>query len=115
MVQDLERIVDNVAYLETGKLRFFIPLLELKDNVKRIRAVFDGEARQTPAFPGELDRREDGRILTLIVEKTQEEISAALQRLGATNIEIDSLSLEDILVAYLKQGEESAKKEVAHV
>jgi len=103
LVHDIERVADDVAVLDRGKLRLHGPLQEIKDRVRKVVAVFEGDAPQHVTLPGKIDSRSEGRVLTVVAEGGNGELTAGLRGLGAREIEIGPLSLEEILVAFLRQ------------
>ncbi|MFC2172852.1 ABC transporter ATP-binding protein [Acidobacteriota bacterium] len=115
LVGDIERVADRIALLDEGRLRFADPLDALKKRVKRVTAVFENEIPAKVSLPGLIDSTGDGRLLILTLENPDDGTAEALRSMGARNVSIDALSLEDILVAYLRQGIEPEKEEVRHV
>jgi ABC-2 type transport system ATP-binding protein len=104
LVHDIERVADRVAFLDEGKLRLEGTLDGLKDRIRRARAVFDDGAPADADLPGKIDCRVDGRLLAVVAQADNGELVGALQRLGARDVEIEILSLEEILVACLREG-----------
>jgi len=110
LVADIERVADRVAILDQGRIRIDAPLEELKTRVRRAIAVFEGDA-PLPAkadLPGRIDARADGRVLTIVAEGADGELAAGLRALGAKEVAIEPLPLEEILVAYLREGRRDA-------
>jgi ABC-2 type transport system ATP-binding protein len=111
LVHDVERVADDVAVLDRGKLRLHGPLQGIKDRVRKIVAVFEDDAPRHVALPGKIDARSEGRVLTVVAEGGNGELAAGLRGLGARTVEVEPLSLEEILVALLRHDGEA---EVAH-
>lgn len=114
LIHDVERVADRVVVLDGGVLRLEGGVDELKSRIKRARGVFDAVA-PTPgaaAIPGAIDLQSSGRVLTVVADRPNGEITAALRALGAVEVEIETLPLEEILVAMLRGGVAS---EVNHV
>lgn len=103
LVHDVERIADRVVVVDGGRVRLHGAIDEIKARVVRARAVFEG-APPDVAPTGTLDRAVDGRLVTLVAERRNGEPEASLRGAGATGVEIDSLPLEEILVALLRSG-----------
>ncbi len=114
LVHDVERVADRVAVLDGGKLRLEGSLDEIKDRVRRARAVFDGEAPSGVTLPGCIDLQVEGRVLSVVAEGENGDLEAALRSLGATTVDVEPLSLEEILVALLRQGSPASEEEAAH-
>ena len=106
LVADIDRVADRIAILDHGKLRVLAPLEDLKARVRRAVAVFEGDA-PLPAktdLPGRIDAEAEGRVLTVVAEGENGALAAGLLALGAKEVAIQALPLEEILVAYLKEG-----------
>jgi len=103
LVHDIERIADRIAYLDDGALQLEGQLEELKREIRRVRAVFDDGAPAQVELPGRIDCRADGRMLEVVARAPNGELSGALARLGGTHIQVEELSLEEILVACLRR------------
>jgi ABC-2 type transport system ATP-binding protein len=111
LVHDVERIADHVAVLDRGKLRMAGPLEEIKGRVRKVTAVFDGEPPLAQlSLPGRIDVRAAGRVLTVVAEGVNGDLAASLERLGARQVAVEPMSLEDILVALLREGNLTAQE-----
>ncbi len=104
LVHDVERVADRVIVLDGGTIRLEGELSELKGRIRRARAVFDGDAPAGDAINGAIDAVVDGRLLTITADARDGALEAALRDLGAREIAIESLPLEEILVALLREG-----------
>ncbi len=112
LVHDVERVADRVIVLDGGTIRLDGALEDLKARIHRARAVFEGEAPSGNALPGAIETLAEGRVLTVTADARDGELEAALRDLGAREIAIESLPLEEILVALLRAGQ---TKGTAHV
>ena len=112
LVHDVERVADRVIVLDGGTIRLEGELEALKARIRRARAVFDGDAPSGDAVAGAIETRSEGRVLTVTADARDGELEAALRKLGAREIAIESLPLEEILVALLREGQ---RKGTAHV
>ncbi len=112
LVHDVERVADRVAILDAGRLRLEGSLDGLKAKVRRARAVFDDAAPADLAIAGRIDARADGRLLTVVAEGANGDLEAALRAAGAKEVTVEPLSLEEILVAFLREG---STTEAGHV
>ena len=100
-IDDVERVADWVGIIDEGRLVVQSPLEELKGSVKRVVATFlDGAAE--PTLAGVLQREGDGRRRAFICEDFPGGQVDSLRAAGATNIEVQDCSLEDIFVAYVR-------------
>jgi len=112
LIHDVERVADRVAILDEGRLRLEDSLERLKADVRRVTAVFEGDAPGRVDIPGQLDAVSDGRVLHLVARGEVAQLESRARSLGAREVEIEPLSLEEILVACLRQRVE---REVEHV
>jgi ABC-2 type transport system ATP-binding protein len=112
LVHDVERVADRVIVLDGGTIRLEGELTALKARIRRARAVFDGDAPSGHAVLGAIDTHVEGRVLTITTDANDGELEAALRKLGAREVAIESLPLEEILVAFLREGR---TKGAAHV
>jgi ABC-2 type transport system ATP-binding protein len=100
IIDDVERVADWIGILHEGKLIVQSPLDDLKSSVKRIIATF-AEPPATLSLPGVLQQESDGRQQVVVCR----ECAPALEHLraaGATAVQIEDCSLEDIFVAYVR-------------
>jgi len=102
LVHDIERVADRVAVLDRGRLILEGSLERIKARTRRARAVFDGDAPADAEIAGRIDLAAEGRLLTVVAEASDDDLEASLRRLGAKEIEVEPLPLEEILVALLR-------------
>ena len=103
LIHDVERVADRVAFLDQGRLQLEDSLESLKQDVRRVTAVFEGEAPDRVELPGQLDVVRDGRVLRLVARGEAAQLESRARELGAHEVEVEPLSLEEILVACLRQ------------
>lgn len=104
LVHDVERVADRVIVLDGGKIRIEEELVALKARIRRARAVFDGAAPAAESVSGSIDTVVDGRLLTVVADADSGALEASLRALGAKEVSIEALPLEEILVALLREG-----------
>lgn len=104
LVHDVERVADRVIVLDGGAIRLEGDLDDLKARIRRARAVFEGDAPCGDAVEGAIDAFASGRLLTITADAREGALEAALRNLGAREVSIESLPLEEILVALLREG-----------
>ena len=96
-LRELEDVCDHVGILHKGRLLLERRLCELQDNLVKVQAVFR-EGTQAPESLPVLHRSASGRIETLIIRASQEQIHEALAPLEPVFYELVPLSLEEIFV-----------------
>ena len=106
LVHDVERVADRVAVMDAGRVELQGALEELKQRIRKAVAVFDDEPPRKVTVPGAIDARVDGRVVTVVAESVNGGLAASLEQLGASRVEIEPLSLEEILVACLRRDGE---------
>ena len=112
LVHDIERVADNVVFLDEGRKRFEASVEKLKRTTRRARAVFEDGAPDALEMDGKIDAQADGRVLTVVAEASGPDLERNLRSLGASEVEVEPISLEEILIAFLRNENGS---EVAHV
>jgi ABC-2 type transport system ATP-binding protein len=106
LVHDVERVADRVIVLDGGSIRLEGELDALKSRIRRARAVFDGDAPRGDAIAGVIEAQADGRVLTVVADAASHTLEASLRGLGAREVAMEPLPLEEILVALLREGHE---------
>jgi ABC-2 type transport system ATP-binding protein len=105
ILSDVERIADRVAILHRGRLLIERPLDELKEQVRRLRLLFDGVAPEHLAVPGLLAvRRAPREMLVTVIGYDQEAIDRLAETLGA-RVEVQTLNLEELFIDLVGDGD----------
>jgi ABC-2 type transport system ATP-binding protein len=105
ILSDVERIADRVAILHRGRLLIERPLDELKEQVRRLRLLFDGVAPEHLAVPGLLAvRRAPREMLVTVIGYNQEAIDRLAETLGA-RVEVQALNLEELFIDLVGDGD----------
>jgi len=117
LINDLERVADRVVFLDAGRVRLEGSIDALKQRVRRLTAVFE-EAVPPGAIEGlpegTLDRRSDGRALSIVADAAHaERLESHLRALGGVRLAWEPLDLEEILIAALRSG--APGRETSHV
>ena len=102
IIDDVERVADWVGILEEGQLIVESPLEQLKQSVKRVSATFPDGSPELE-IEGVLQQEGEGRHQAFIWRDFAPDKLGALRAAGATNIEVQDCSLEDIFVAYVRK------------
>ena len=93
-------MLDHVAFLREGKVDFVSPLEQLHKSMKQVRLVFDNGVPEQLEVPGSINLKTSGREAVAIFDQFNEHATlASLDRLNASHVLVEELSLEDIFVA----------------
>ena len=106
IVHEVERVADWVGVIDHGKLIWCSTLDEMKSSIKRLVLGFDTPPA-SPRIPGLLTTESSGRQLAVTVRDFSDETVAAAKALGASDISVQDLNLEDIFVALVGKSEEA--------
>jgi len=101
IIDDVERVADWIGILDEGRLIIQSPLEELKSTVKRVVATLPDEAGEFDV-PGLLQQEGERRRQAYIIAEFAPEKLEPLRAAGASNLEVQDCSLEDIFVAYVR-------------
>ena len=114
LLADVERVVDQVAIVDAGKLVTQESVDSLKGRVKQLRLRFDGLVPDEVAVDGLLRATRDEHEWVVSVSDFADEMPAALkQETGAADVEVVHLSLEDIFVELVGTSSDPAEKAAA--
>jgi ABC-2 type transport system ATP-binding protein len=101
IIDDVERVSDWIGILHEGHLIVQSTLDDLKQSIRRVIATFPDAAPAVDA-PGILEQTAEGRQRELIWRDFGEADAARLRAAGATDVQVQSCSLEDIFIAYVR-------------
>jgi len=102
---ELERICDEIAIINKGKITYKSALDEMKENVKKLQVVFDGEPALDLKSWKEIKSIEKvGRVHYIITQEYSKDLEARLYKEGAKFIEYIDLSLEEIFIYTSEEG-----------
>jgi ABC-type multidrug transport system ATPase subunit len=99
LLEEVERISDQVAMMHQGKVVLCGPLDDIKQSHHRITLRFETSLLQAPALRGALSVAGAGHEWTVICDGARSELTAAAASLGARIIAEHTPSLEEIFVA----------------
>jgi ABC-2 type transport system ATP-binding protein len=103
LLEEVERVSDEVAMLHAGKVLWSGPLDEIKAAHHRLVLRFETAQGRPPVIPGALSIDGSGQEWTVICNGMRSELNAAVGRLGARIVEEHSPSLNEIFVARAAQ------------
>ena len=96
-LRELEDVCDHVGILHKGKMLLERTLDELQDNVVKIQVVFR-EGTDLPQTLNVLHRSQNGKVETVIIRGSQEQVSAALTAINPLFFDLVPLTLEEVFV-----------------
>ena len=110
-LRELEDVCDHVGILSCGKVLLERSLAELQGSVVKLQVVFDGEMPALPADLTVLHSAQLGRVHTLIVRGSAEEIKTRMSVFNPLLVDVIPLTLEEIFI-YELGGEDYAVREI---
>jgi len=103
---DMERVADEIAIIEEGRLIKRATLDELKDKVKKVKLTFADEPPADARIEGARDVARDGREWMVTYEDYTEAKLAELRKLPTSGLQVIDLDLEDIFVVLVGKRSE---------
>ena len=103
IITDVERVADWVGIIDEGQLLREAPTDELKQRVRRVRLVFEGEPPEIE-LDGLLARQGAGRERVLTLGDFGNGQLEQLRALNPTHLDLLDLSLEEIFVSLVRKG-----------
>ena len=111
-LRELEDVCDHVGILSHGKVLLERSLTDLQDNILKLQVAFrNGELPQLPPDLNVLHVTQVGRVHTLIVRGSPEEVKSRIAALDPLLLEALPLSLEEIFI-YELGGEDYAVRDI---
>ncbi len=99
---DVERVADRIGIMADGVLRVDCPTEQFKSSLRRVVLEFVGSVPRFPACPGLVSQRQVGGKLELTVVGYGAEHAALAESLGAIDVEVLEMNLEDAFIAYTR-------------
>ncbi len=96
-LRELEDVCDHVGILHKGKMLLERTLDELQDNVVKVQVVLR-EGTDLPQTLNVLHRSQNGKVETVIIRGSQEQVSAALTAVNPLFFDLVPLTLEEVFV-----------------
>jgi ABC-2 type transport system ATP-binding protein len=103
LLDEVERVCDQVAFLHEGKLVLCSGLDEIKQRHHRLTLRFGAPLSSPPALVGALSISGDGLEWTAVCDGAREQLRASATQLGARIVEERTPSLDEIFVARTTQ------------
>lgn len=100
-LRELEDICDHVGLLHSGGLLLSRDLAAMKLGIQRVQCVFADEEAETAALTGLeiLDNRVRGRLHTITIRASREDVLARFEDIDMVFFEILPLTLEEIFIS----------------
>src|SRR5258706_5924848 len=99
LLDEVERVCDQVAFLHEGKVVLCSGLDEIKTRHHRLTLRFGAPQSVPPVLAGALHVSGGGLELTAVCDGAREQLAASARQLGARIIEERMPSLDEIFVA----------------
>ena len=99
LISEFEGLIDRFTVLDRGRSVLESDADAARARFRRLRAVFADDAPTDVRFAGATAVRRQGRILEVVVDGPGEDLLARLHGLQPTSVEVEPLSLEEIVVA----------------
>jgi ABC-2 type transport system ATP-binding protein len=103
---DMERVADEIAIIEEGRLVKRATLDELKDKVKKVKLTFANDPPADARIEGARDVARDGREWVVTYEDFAEGKLDELRKLPISGLQVIDLDLEDIFVVLVGKRSE---------
>jgi len=100
LLEEVERVSDDLAMLHHGALRFCAPLASIREQHRRIALRFAQPLAQAPAVSGAIRVDGAGREWTVICDASRIHGPALAQHLDATIVDDSPASLDEIFIAH---------------
>lgn len=112
LLDEVERVSDRVGFMHRGRLVSVDALGDLHERWRRVRLVW-AEAREPVAFPGVRRAEARGREHLLVTDAYDEHLPSEARRLGALDVEVAHMSLDDIFIESMKSRRDAAEPTAA--
>jgi ABC-2 type transport system ATP-binding protein len=107
VLTDMERVADEIAIIEEGRLVKRAPLQELKEKVKKVRLTFRDEPPADVRIEGARSVARDGREWLVTYDDFTKQKLEGLRKLPVSNVQVLDLDLEEIFVVLVGRRSEA--------
>ena len=102
LLDEVERVADDVAMMHEGKLALLMPIDELKESHQRLVVQFPQAISTFPSIPGVLHVEGEGREWAVVCHGEPGAARSALESAGARIVEESVPSLDTVFVSRVK-------------
>jgi ABC-2 type transport system ATP-binding protein len=103
-LREMEDICDTVGLLHKGELLFVRELDNMKSEIHKVQAIFEGEFDVSRLVPMQIiGYQKRGSLVTFVARGTLEEINAAMSEKAPTFFETIPLTLEEIFISEMEE------------
>ena len=99
LLEEVERVADEIAMMFHGKIVLSGPLDEVKENHYRLVLRFESPLPAEPSLPGVLSIRGSGREWSLLCNGGRQQTIDAAARLGGRVVSQETPSLDEVFIA----------------
>ncbi|MBC8059946.1 MAG: ABC transporter ATP-binding protein [Clostridiaceae bacterium] len=106
----IERICDNIAILKNGQVELTSSMEEVKNSIKKLQVVFkdrDGVDEKLSSLREVIKVEPIGRVNYIITKNHTKDFEKKLYDLGAEFIELVDMSLEDLFIYFVEEGDKN--------
>lgn len=104
-LRELTDVCDHVGMMEKGRMILERPLAELQEGFVRAQVAFANDQLQVPEQLKVLNQEQQGRLFTLIVRGSAQQVEQAFAGLNPLFLNILPLTLEEIFIYEIEGGE----------
>lgn len=98
LLDEVERVADRVAIIHEGRILLTAAMDDIKDTHRRLTLRFAQSVAEPPSLVGALSCSGEGAEWTYLCSGDRAQLRSAAESLGATIVDDDALSLDDIFV-----------------
>lgn len=99
LLDEVERVADRVAIIHQGRIMLTASMDEIKEQHRRVTLRFDQSLDRAPALVGTLSSSGNGNEWTYVCSGERAQLRNAAQAIGATVVDDEALSLDEIFVS----------------
>jgi len=109
-LDNIERICDNVAIIKNGEIKLMNSMEEAKNSMKKLQVVFKDTAdinKNLSSLHGVIKVEIIGRVNYIVTKNYTKDFEKKLYDMGADFIETVDMSLEDMFIYFIEEGDKN--------